>query len=107
MAANQLNEFGLSIRDMDTITGILSNYPEVERVNIFGSRAKGNYKAGSDIDLAIMNEGVSEKMVRKLNADLEESTLPYRVDIVNFPKSAHSDLISHIKRAGVVFYEKQ
>lgn len=94
------NSFGLTTRDMKTIQNILKKYPIVKKVNVFGSRAKGNFKKGSDIDLAIMNESVSEDVILKLITDFEESSLPYRVDIVNYPTLTDSTLKEHIDRVG-------
>jgi predicted nucleotidyltransferase len=97
---------GLSERDMRTITGILRKYPDVRQVCLFGSRAKGTFHAGSDIDLAIMNAGVQESTVRRLQSDFEESSLPWFVDIVDFPSLPHEGLKDHIRRVGVVIYER-
>lgn len=107
MEGNKVNRFGLTDRDMDTITKILKNYPEITEVHIFGSRVKGNNKPGSDIDLAILNAGVSEKTVRSLRAEFEESSLPFRVDIVDFNSTNHAGLKDHIQRVGVVFYKRK
>ncbi len=106
MATNR-NEFGLTNRNMFTILAIVKNYPEVKEVIIFGSRAKGNFQPGSDIDLAVMNEGVSDSTMRKLFAEFEESSLPYSVDIINFPELNHPELINHIRRVGKEFFAKQ
>jgi predicted nucleotidyltransferase len=91
---------------MDTIIHILIKYPEVTEVHIFGSRATGNYKPGSDIDLAIVNTGVSDKTIQHLKAEFGDSSLPYRVDLVNLHETNHPELKEHIHRAGVVFYRK-
>lgn len=96
---------GLTERDIDTLEGILKKHPEVQEVWIFGSRAKGSYKAGSDIDLAVMNKGVSTETMSQIKGELEESSLPYRVDIVDINATRHADLAEHIKRAGMVFYQ--
>ncbi len=72
------NSFGLTVRDMETIENILKKYPAIKTVNVFGSRAKGNFKKGSDIDLAIMNENVSEDIILKLTSDFQESSLERR-----------------------------
>jgi predicted nucleotidyltransferase len=106
MKAADLASHGLSERDMRTITGILRKYPDVRQVCLFGSRAKGTFHAGSDIDLAIMNTGVQESTVRRLQSDFEESSLPWFVDIVDFPSLTHEELKDHIRRVGVVIYER-
>ncbi len=102
----EMNKFGLSERDMQTIRNIFKKYPEVELVHIFGSRAKGSYNEGSDIDFAIINEGVKAKTISNLTSAFAESTLPYTVDVIYLPTLKHPDLIDHIKRVGIVFYKK-
>jgi len=101
-----MDMYGLSERDRQTLFGILDNYQEVGNVYLYGSRAKRTHKLGSDIDLAIMNEGVSEKTIRAIKAEIEDSSLPYFVDITNFSTLTHQDLAEHIQRVGVSFYNK-
>lgn len=90
---------------MNTIFHILEKFPSIKTVNIFGSRAKGNYKPGSDIDLAILNKGVDDAVIRNVSSDFEESSLPYKVDLINFPTLKHEELIEHINRVGITFYK--
>jgi uncharacterized protein len=100
-------KFGLSARDQKTIAEIFEQFPEVTLVHIFGSRAKGNFHPGSDIDLAIMNEGVDDHILRQLKNDFEESSLPYFVDVINFPTLKHEELKEHIEQVGKVIYFKK
>ena len=102
----QSDIYGLTDRDIKTILSVFNQYTEVLLVHIFGSRAKGAAKAGSDVDLAIMNKGVDSKTLLKLNNDFEESTLPYKVDLVNFHTLTNPDFIDHIRRVGVFFYQR-
>ena len=106
--ANQTtqNGFGLTQRDMETLREIFCRYSDIETVIIFGSRAKGNHNPGSDIDLAIMNAGLDAATVRKANSDCEESSLPYRVDLVDYHAITHPQLREHIDRVGIPFYRK-
>ena len=97
---------GLSNRDIQTIQDILNKYADVEKVCLFGSRAIGNYQQGSDIDLAVMNEGVPGKTIQSMVSDFEESTLPYFIDVIYFPDINHSGLKEHINRAGKLFYKR-
>lgn len=106
MKKNNRNKFGLTERDMTTIQDIFNKYPDVIEVHICGSRAKGNYKPGSDIDLAVMNEGLAPRTIGKLLTDFEESSLPYAIDIVDFTLLNHNEFIKHIDRVGVVLYQK-
>ena len=100
------NEFGLTHRDMQTLRQILSRYTDIQTVHIFGSRAKGNFRPGSDIDLAIMNSNLGTTTLRKANSDFEESTLPYRVDLVDYHTITHPSLKEHIDRVGILFYQR-
>ncbi len=104
MSKKPESKFGLTDRDINTIHSIFSKYPEVQEVHIFGSRAKGIQKPGSDIDLAIMNPGVNEMIVTKLLSDFEESSLPYKIDLIYFPALKQLEFIGHIKRIGIPFY---
>ena len=101
------NEFGLTPRNVSDILRILSAQPTIERVHIFGSRAKGTYHSGSDVDLAIMNEGVDFKMMNQLSTAFQESSLPYVVDVVNYPEIKHVAFKEHIDRVGKMFYQRQ
>ena len=92
---------------MQTLWDIFKNYPDAETVFIFGSRARGTYKFGSDIDLAVMNAGVKETVIGNIKSDFEESSLPYTVDLINYYTLKHPELKSHIDRVGVLFYQKQ
>jgi uncharacterized protein len=106
MGNQKRNSFGLTDRDMKTFRDIFHKYPDVKTVFVFGSRAKKNYKLGSDIDLAVMDKGVTETIIAKLKSDFEESSLPYNVDVINYHTLKHSELKSHIDRVGGLFYQK-
>ncbi|SUY66782.1 nucleotidyltransferase domain-containing protein [Clostridium tetani] len=70
--------FGLRESDLEYIVNIISGFDEIEKAYIFGSRAKGNYKPGSDIDIAIYGENINLDLLSKLNSILEEkSPMPY------------------------------
>ena len=105
MIVQDLNEFELSSRDMEEIYRILQTCPEITCVHIFGSRAKGTFHKGSDIDLAIMNKGVDFSKIRKLSSQFQESALPYTVDLVDFTELKHPEFSEHIERVGRIFYE--
>jgi predicted nucleotidyltransferase len=104
MSSNQPNAFGLTERDMQTLVSIFQKYSEVKSVYLFGSRAKGTFKPGSDVDLAVMNEGVSDKTIRAIKAAFEESTLPYSVDVAHLAAIEHRELKEHVSRVGVEIY---
>ncbi len=100
------NRFGLTDRDMTTLHDILRRYPDVQQVCIFGSRAKGTFKHGSDIDLAVMNPDVSDAIIRRIKADCDDSSLPYMVDVLHFAALTDNAVKDHVMRVGVLFFER-
>ena len=91
---------------METIRKIISRYPEVSEVYIFGSRATGAFRLGSYIDLAIMDEGVDDTIISRLQQDFEDSSLPYFVDVICFSSLKHEELRKHIERFGTPIYSQ-
>ena len=67
--------FGLSDTVIDDLKGIFKQYPNIEEVLIFGSRAKGNYLEGSDIDLALIGEGLTFDTIMDINIKIEDLEL--------------------------------
>lgn len=100
-------EYGLDTKYMEMIRSIFSRYPEVEKVILFGSRAKGNYKRGADIDMAVAGEGVVKNTLSSLQGEFEDSLLPFFVDIISYGGIANSELKEHIDRVGKVIYERE
>lgn len=92
---------GLTDSQLTLLRTLCSHYPEIEKALIFGSRAKGTYKEGSDIDLAIKGKGVSHRTVTALHSDLEDSSLPYFVDVVAYETISNPALKEHIDRVGI------
>jgi predicted nucleotidyltransferase len=90
-----------------TIRRIFAEVPTLEKAVIYGSRAKGNYRPGSDIDLALFGPGLDWDMLGKIAAQLEESPIPYQVDLTLFEKLDNASLRDHIKRVGQLFYQRQ
>ncbi|MBS3936197.1 MAG: nucleotidyltransferase domain-containing protein, partial [Sulfuritalea sp.] len=80
--------------------------PAVEKAVIYGSRAKGNHRPGSDIDLTLFGAGLDLDMLGQIAARLDESPIPYRVDLSLFSQIDHAGLREHIERVGRVFYER-
>ncbi|MBN2221782.1 MAG: nucleotidyltransferase domain-containing protein [Vallitaleaceae bacterium] len=97
--------YGLLERDLDYIRKALESFPEIEKAFVFGSRAIGNYKKGSDVDLAIIGEKVTLGTVRNLFDILnEEYPLPYFFDIINYTDLENNELIQHIQQYGKPIY---
>ena len=100
--------FGLKKETFSLIINEISNYKEIKEAVIFGSRAKGNYKTGSDIDIAIKGSEITQDIVDKLSTRLnQELPIPYFIDILHYENITSDDLIDHIDRVGFVFYDSQ
>lgn len=96
--------FGLSESVIAKINIVFAQYPQVVEVRLYGSRAKGNFRNGSDIDLAIMGDSVSYLQLLRMESDIEDLSLPYKVDLSLFRQIDNPDLIDHIERVGRTFY---
>lgn len=101
------NGFGISEKSYDLLLKVFAGYTQIEQVIIFGSRAKGNYKQGSDIDLAIKGKDCNEKLALEMKGRLNEGLpIPYHVDVVDYESVVQKELKEHIDRVGKIFYEK-
>ncbi len=98
--------YGLKETTIETIHKVFSNYSQVEQVIIYGSRAKGNYKNGSDIDLTFKGDDLSLTLINKIDLELDDLMLPYTFDLSIYSHIKNPDLIDHIERVGKVFYKR-
>lgn len=99
-------KFGLKDETVEKIRAVLAGFPEVEKAVLYGSRAKGNFKTGSDIDLTLEGPGLTRKTLSRIEDMIDDLLLPYSFDISIFTMISDPDVIEHIRRVGVVFYEK-
>lgn len=95
-----------SKEELCEIRDIVSAFPQVEKVLLFGSRAKGCADKGSDVDLAVVGESVSKNEIFRLHEMLsEESCLPYFFDVIDYASLEEGPLKEHIDRVGLTLYE--
>lgn len=97
-----MNNFGLSEKTIEIIKKLLSNYPQIKKVKIFGSRAKGNYKPSSDIDLALFGN-IDDKLLRHITSELDELPTPYQFDVLNYNDIDNENLKNNIDKFGKIF----
>lgn len=96
---------GFQQRDTAIIVSVLQQYPEVAEAWLFGSRAKGNHKTGSDVDIALKGEHLTAEIISNISYQLnEETSLPYKFDILNYHSISNIDLKEHIDRVGILFF---
>lgn len=98
---------GLTSETVERIRSVLRQFPEVEEAVLYGSRAKGNRKPGSDIDLTLSGAQLNPAILARLDHQLDDLLLPYRIDLSIRARITHRDLTDHIQRIGIVLYEKQ
>lgn len=97
--------FGLTEDTIDKIRGVFAQYPQVAEVILYGSRAKGTHHNGSDIDLTLKGEGLDLAIVNRISNDIDDLLLPYTLDLSVFQQISNPDLVDHIHRVGVAFYQ--
>lgn len=96
---------GLNETTLGKIRGIFARFPRIEKAVLYGSRAKGNFKPGSDIDLTLYGLGLTSDQCATIADELDDLLLPYMIDISVFSELDHGELREHIERVGVVIYE--
>jgi len=97
-------KFGLKNDIIKQVSYVFAKYPQIEKAIIYGSRAKGNYKTGSDIDLSLTGEDLTLSLIHAVELEVDDLLLPYTFDISIFNQISNPDLIEHINRVGLVFY---
>lgn len=103
-----MSRFGLRQTDLDQIRAVFSWYPQVGKVILYGSRAKGTHKTGSDIDLTLFGEeDLTLDILYRIMEDLDNLLLPYTFDLSIFNHISDKDMISHIRRVGCTFYKQK
>ena len=98
--------FGIYSKSHKEILIIIEDCSSIDEVVIYGSRAKGNYKEGSDIDLTLKGN-ITKEDVNKLWHKLDDSFIPYKFDISVFEDLKSQSLIEHIQRVGIIFYKRK
>lgn len=98
--------FGITKKSYEKLQGLFAAAPQIERVVIYGSRAMGTYKNGSDIDLTIFGEGLDFSFLTEMMGKVENLDLPYTVDLSIFNLIDNQELTDHILRVGKDFYRR-
>ena len=102
-----MTPFGLPADTTDTIVRILARHPDVERAVVYGSRALGRHRRGSDIDLVLEGEALTLEDLAAIAGELEESSIPYTVDLSVWHLLDHEPLRDHIRRVGKALFERR
>ena len=97
---------GLTTATVDRLQSVLAHYPEVEKAVLYGSRAKGTHRPGSDIDLTLCGGALNHTLLTRIDNELDDLLLPYQIDLSLMTSLSHPALLDHIRRVGVVLYAK-
>ena len=107
MSDSAPSQFGLSKMQLQLILGVIHNFKEIEKALIFGSRAKGKNKPGSDIDLALIGDKLNSLLVNRDSSALDDLPLPYMFDIMNYHEINNEFLKKKVDDEGKLFYERK
>lgn len=99
------NQTGLSEEDKTRIQRVFTDYPQISKVILYGSRAKGNFRTNSDIDMTVVGS-LDWRTFTSLENDLDDLMLPYKIDLSLYQHLENKRLLDHIQRMGQEFYTK-
>jgi len=97
---------GLANKTLEQIAGVLVTFPPVEKALLFGSRAKGTHKPGSDIDLALMGPDLDWETIGRISCALDDLPIPYRFSLIMFNERTDCEVAAHIRRVGIPLFER-
>ncbi|SFM66082.1 nucleotidyltransferase domain-containing protein [Nitrosomonas communis] len=106
MNAEVAAKLGLSQTTLDKLNSVFRQHSTIDSVLIYGSRAKGTYRSGSDIDLTIKGRILDFAEMMQIEDQIDDLYLPYTVDLSQYHQLTNIDLIAHIDRVGIVIYDK-
>ncbi len=100
------SRFGLSEVEINKINSVFKRYEQIKKVILYGSRAIGNFKLSSDIDLTLITDATDLSFLFKIENQIDDLLLPYKVDLSIYSLLDNENLKEHIARVGAEFYLK-
>jgi uncharacterized protein len=104
---NKTMKYGLSQNTIERIQGIFSRFPEVEEVVLYGSRAKGTFRSGSDVDFALKGKTIPFRVFLQISSLLDDLMLPFTFDLLIYEDVENPALLDQIDRYGQLFYSRE
>lgn len=98
--------YGLSNQNLQELRSILASIPHIEEAVIYGSRARGDYKSGSDVDLSLKGRSLTFHDLALLDDKLYYSYIPYFFDTNSYADLTNPDLIANIDKDGKTLYKR-
>lgn len=99
-------DHGLTQFTIDRIREILGRYPQVQKVILFGNRARGDYGDKTDIEIALEGDDIDISLLFMIDNDLVDLLLPYEVDLIRLSRVKNPELKEHIEEEGISLFEK-
>lgn len=99
--------YGLKDIELEKLSKVFAANERIERVVLYGSRAKGNYKPFSDVDITLEGDELTHTDLNRTSLAIDDLLLPYQFDISIFHTLKNEALIDHIRRMGITIYEKK
>jgi uncharacterized protein len=100
------NLSGIPDSDMKALISELKKNKKIGEIILFGSRAKGTYHNGSDIDIALKGNRINLKDILDASIEIEKLLLPYKLDLIIFNRIKEEALIDHINRVGIILFKR-
>ena len=97
---------GIPQANSQQLLELIRSHPHVQKVVLYGSRALGRQRAGSDVDLCLVAPSMALGELLELGAALDDLLLPWQIDLQLRHLIAHEGLVAHIERAGQLLWER-
>ena len=102
-----MKDTGLTNNDIGLLNQVFSEYEDVQKVILYGSRAKGTFRNSSDIDLTLIGDNIPLDTLFSIENDLDDLLLPYKIDLSIYSKIDNMQLREHIQRVGITIFERK
>ncbi len=99
-------KYGLPESTLVKIQHVFAQHPEIDQVKLYGSRAKGNFRAGSDIDFTILGSKADAKLLSLILTELDDLNTPYLMDVSLYSQIVSVELKKHIDDYGQIFFQR-
>lgn len=101
------SEIGLSDQNANLLLEVFKKYDFIDKIILYGSRAKGNFSDRSDVDLVVIGKPKDRFEVSRVLNEIEETSFPYNIDLQLYSDIKNSQLLDHINRLGKTFYKRK